>query len=123
MLELIICARSPVQWATGLNTILRNCLNMQHFFFKVGIVCVYTILSDIKNGNKVNFNVKYENCTCNKSIQQPIKMQVLYKSAKHQFGQCCRGSKLGHGYVPGNHRRDDIDGSKKIRYTIFHISP
>ena len=33
--------------------------------------------------------------------------------AKHQFGQCLRGSKLGHGYVPGSHRPDDIDGLKK----------
>ena len=56
-----------------------------------------------------------------KRIQQPIKMHVLYM-AKHQFRQCWRGSKLGHGYVPGDHPRDDIDGFK-INLKYVHIPP
>ena len=55
-----------------------------------------------------------------KRIQQPIKIPVL-DMANHQFGQCWRGSKLGQGYVPDNHPRDDIDGLKKKKQHNFHI--
>ena len=55
-----------------------------------------------------------------KRIQQPMKMHVFYM-AKQQFEQCRRGSKLGHGYVPGNHPRDDIEGFKKNMVFIFHL--
>ena len=41
-----------------------------------------------------------------KRTQQPIEMHILYM-AKHQIGQYGRGSKLGLGYGPGNHSRDD----------------
>ena len=43
-----------------------------------------------------------------KRIQQPTKMHVPYV-AKHQFGHCCRGLKLGHGCVLRNLPRDDIN--------------
>ena len=42
--------------------------------------------------------------------------------AKHHFGQCLRGSKLGHSYVLGNNPQDDIDRFKKKSHN-FHISP
>ena len=52
-----------------------------------------------------------------KRIQQPLKMRLLYV-AKHEIVQCRQGSKLGHGYVPGNHPRDDIDG---FRITLLRF--
>ena len=56
-----------------------------------------------------------------KRIQQPVKMHVLYTS-KHHFGHCRRGSKLRHGYVPGDRLRDDIRRFKKNPIIfIFHL--
>ena len=56
-----------------------------------------------------------------KRIQQPIKIHVL-DMVKHNFGECRRGLKLGHGYVLGNHPRDDIDGFKnKNIFFVVHL--
>ena len=32
-----------------------------------------------------------------------------------------RGSKLGHGYVPGNHSQDDFDGLTHYQMTNFRL--
>ena len=42
-------------------------------------------------------------------------MHILLWMTKHLFGQCRQGSKLGKGYVAGNHARDDIDRFKKSK--------
>ena len=44
-------------------------------------------------------------------------MHIVYV-AKDQFGRCSRGSRFGHGYVSGNHPRDDIERLKKY---IFYL--
>ena len=75
-------------------------------------ILLLTIYWPTLKRNEVNSKVKYENYICNKNIQQPIKMHVLYM-ALHQFRQCWRGSKLGQGCVPGNHLWDYIDWFKK----------
>ena len=46
----------------------------------------------------------------------------IFYMAKHQFGQCLRGSKVGHGYVSDNRLQDDIDRFKKKPIIfIFHL--